>query len=40
MKHILATAITVIASAGIIIGVIAILAGRKDIRRFHAMRAM
>jgi hypothetical protein len=38
MKHILATAIAVIASAGLLAGVI--LAGEKDIRRFHAMRAM
>jgi hypothetical protein len=38
MKHILATTIAVITSAGLLAG--AILAGKRDIRRFHAMRAM
>jgi hypothetical protein len=36
MKHIMATTIAVTISAG----VLAVLAGRKDIRRFRAMRAM
>jgi hypothetical protein len=40
MKHILSTAVTVLASVATLVGVIAILAGAKDIRRFHAIRAM